>query len=138
MNDKNKSHSLEDVEAETEESDIYSCLGEEGPEIRRIFQSVDPDDEMGHLDVWDEYLEKNLTFPFEAVVDKLQERGLLKNGDKVRVHALEYADDHYGIIVKLRHGRKQYHMPLCELAAADEKSPEYHLIDLYRVWFANW
>jgi hypothetical protein len=137
MSDKNKSHSLEDVEAETEARHTYSFLGDRGLEIERIFQSVDPDDEMGHLDVWNEYLEENLPFPFEAVVDKWQERGPLQSGDKVRVHAFEYADDHYGIIVKLRHGRKQYHLPLCELAAADEKSPEYHLIDLYRIWFAN-
>jgi hypothetical protein len=116
---------------------IYSYLGEEGLEIRQILRSVDPDDELDHLVAWTDYLEENLRFPFEAVVDEWQERGPLRSGARVRVHAIEDADEHYGIIVKLRHGRKQYHFALCELAAADEQAPEYHLIDLYRTWFAN-
>ncbi|MCP4418265.1 MAG: hypothetical protein GY805_16710, partial [Chloroflexi bacterium] len=95
---------------------IYSYLGEEGQEIRRIMQTIDPKGDMGEMDVWWEYLEQELKFPLEAVVDEWQ-RGPLRSGDKVRVHAIEDADEHYGIIVKLRRGRKQYHLPLCELAA---------------------
>ena len=125
------------VAAEIEKQRIYSDWGKEGPEIRRIIQSVDPDNEMSHLDAWGEYLEENLRFPFAAIVDSWQERGPLQSGNKARVHAIEDADEHYGIIVKLRYGRKQYHIPLCELAAADKESPEYRLIDLYRTWFAN-
>ena len=115
----------------------YAYLGEEGQEIQRIIQSVDPDDEMDHLTVWYDHLEETLNFPFMAEVDEWQDRGPLRGGDEVRVHALEDADEHYGIIVKLRRGRKQFHFPLCDLAAVDKNSPEYHLIDLYRTWFAN-
>jgi rubrerythrin len=75
MNDKNTSQSLEDVEAEAEARRSYRFLGDRGLEVKHIFQSVDPDDEMGHLDIWNEYLEENLPFPFEAVVDKWQDRG---------------------------------------------------------------
>lgn len=114
----------------------YLYLGEEGKEIGRILQSVDPDGNLDPLSAWWEYLEQDLKFPFEAVVDEWQ-RGPLRSGEKVRVHGIEDADEHYGIIVKLRHGRKQYHLPLCELAAANENSREYGLIDLYRTWFAN-
>ncbi len=129
-----------EVETAVEELEmkyIYSYLGEEGLEIRQILRSVDPDDEMDHLVAWTDYLEENLPFPFAAVVDEWQDRGPVPSGSRVRVHAIEDADEHYGIIVKVRYGRKQYHFPLCELAAADEKSPGYHLIDLYRTWFAN-
>ena len=115
----------------------YDHLGKEGEEIQRIIQTVDPEGDMGLLDVWLEYLEQELTFPFAAIVDEWQERGPLRSGDKVRVHGIEDADEHYGIIVKLRRGRKQFHLPLCELAAADENSKEHNLIALYRVWFAN-
>ncbi|MCP4423771.1 MAG: hypothetical protein GY803_04695 [Chloroflexi bacterium] len=132
-----------DTEADTDETfaqlenkRIYSYLGEEGQEIRRIMQTIDPKGDMGEMEVWWEHLEQELKFPFEAVVDEWQ-RGPLRSGDKVRVHAIEDADEHYGIIVKLRKGRKQYHIPLCELAAADDNSPAYDLIGLYRTWFAN-
>lgn len=122
--------------SELENERIYDYLGEEGQEIRRIIQAIDPEGDMDEMDVWWEYLEQELTFPFEAVVDEWQ-RGPLHSGDKVRVHAIEDADEHYGIIVKLRRGRQQYHLPLCELAAADQGSSTYDLIDLYRTWFAN-
>jgi hypothetical protein len=115
----------------------YDHLGDEGEEIQRIMQTIDPDDELAALDSWLEYLEQELKFPFEAVVDEWQERGPLRAGDKVRVHAIEDIDEHYGIIVKLRRGREQFYMPLCDLAAIDENSPAYHFIGLYRTWFAN-
>jgi hypothetical protein len=114
----------------------FLYLGEEGREIRRLLLTVDPDGELDALDAWFEYLNQTLKFPFEAVVDE-QMRGPLRSGDKVRVHSLEDADEMYGIIVKLRRGREQFHLPLCQLAAADNGSPLYDLIDLYRTWFAN-
>ncbi|MCP5098240.1 MAG: hypothetical protein GY943_22045 [Chloroflexi bacterium] len=115
---------------------IDNYLGKGGQEIQRIMQAIDPKGDMGEMDVWWEYMEQELKFPLEAVVDEWQ-RGPLRSGEKVRVHAIEDADEHYGIIVKLRRGRKQYHFPLCKLAAADESSTAYDLIDLYRTWFAN-
>lgn len=125
------------VAAEIEAKNIYAYLGKEGQEIRRIIQSVDPDGEMDHLYVWAEYLKDHLRFPFEAVVDEWQSRGPLRSGDKVRVHAIEDSDKMYGIIVKLRRGLRRFHFPLSDLAPADKTSPEYHLIYLYRTWFAN-
>ena len=126
---------IEQIENRYAHNFLY--MGEEGREIQRIMQAIDPEGEMSPLYVWAEYLEQKLTFPFEAVVDEWQERGPLRSGDKVRVHAIEDADEHYGIIVKLRRGRQQFHMPLCDLAATDTDSPIHDLIDLYRTWFAN-
>lgn len=116
--------------------DNFLYLGAEGKEIRRLLLTVDPEGELDALGAWFEYLDQEIKFPFEAVVDEWM-RGPLRSGDKVRVHSLEDADEMYGIIVKLRRGRKQFHLPLCQLAAADKESPLYELIDLYRTWFAN-
>ena len=115
----------------------YSYLGEQGREINKIFLSIDPDGTMVPLDVWGTYLQQNLTFPFEAVVDEWQGRGPLRAGDKMRVSQIEMADEWYGLIIKAKHGRQQIHFPLCNLAATDKDSPNFDLIDLYRTWFAN-
>jgi len=115
----------------------YSHLGEEGREINKIFLSIDPDGTMVPLDVWGTYLQQNLTFPFEALVDEWQERGSLRAGDKMRVSQIEMADEWYGLIIKAKRGRQQIHFPLCDLAATDKDSPNFDLIDLYRTWFAN-
>jgi hypothetical protein len=105
--------------------------------IQQVLTGVDEDDELDALDVWEEYLEKTLTFPFEAVVHKSEERGPLKTGDRVKVVEITDADEMYGIIVHLRVGHKSYYLPLCELKAADDSSPNSEPVDDYGVWFAN-
>lgn len=112
-------------------------LGEEGREISRILDGVAPDDELRLYDRWGEHLSATLTFPFQAEVTEFQERGPLRGGDMLVVHGIESSEDLYGLIVKVTKGRKTYYFPLCDLAVADEKSPNHDPVQLYAVWFAN-
>jgi len=115
----------------------WSYLGEPGKRIRQVLVGVDEDEEMDALSAWEEYLEANLSFPFEAEVDEYQEKGPLQAGDRVKVTGIGLVDDMYGIIVDVRHERKKYALPLCDLAAIDRRSPNRQIVDDYRVWFAN-
>jgi hypothetical protein len=115
----------------------WSYLGEQGKRIRQALVSVDPDHEMAALEAWEEYLEEHLAFPFVAKVDEWQDRGPLQAGDRVKVTGIGLVDDLYGIIVDLKHGRRKYAFPLCDLEVVDEDSPNYQIIRDYRVWFAN-
>ena len=116
----------------------YSYLGEEGKELNRILGGIDPDDGYALFDRWSEYLPGALTLPFEARVDEpLTARGPVQYGDKLRVMGINAADDLYGVLVDVKKGRKSYVIPLCELSAVDEQSPNHDLLQLYRVWFAN-
>jgi hypothetical protein len=105
--------------------------------IQQVLAGTDEDDELDALAAWEEYLEKTLTFPFEAVVHKAEERGKLKTGDRVKVVEITDVDDMHGIIAHLRVGHKSYYLPLCELEAADDSSPNSEPVDDYGVWFAN-
>jgi len=87
--------------------------------------------------VWAKYLEAHLTFPFEAEVAEWRDRGPLQTGDRVRVWAIEDADDFYGVTVKCRHGRRVYYAALTDLAATNKSSANYQLVQDYSVWFAN-
>ena len=89
---------------------------------------------MKTLDEWTKYLEKNLSFPFDAVVAENQQYGPLDNGNKVKVHRISTEDDLFGIIVKVRFGRKKYHFPLNELKALDKESSNYKLLKDYTRW----
>ena len=109
--------------------------GPEGELMRKVFTEYGVD--AGELYAWDEYLSENLTVPFVAEVSEFQERGSLRTGDKVKVIELFDIDEHYGIIVKLRVGRKVNHFPLCDLEAVDKASPQYLPVHAYSVWFAN-
>ena len=115
----------------------WSYLGEQGRRIRQVLMGVDAEDDMDMLGAWEEYLEENLSFPFEAEVDEYQERGPLQAGDHVKVTEIGLVDDLYGVIVDLRRGRRKYAFPLCDLRVIDEHSPNYQIVDDYRTWFAN-
>lgn len=130
----------EDVTKVLEEiSKNYSWrwLGEEGKRIQKVLADVDEGDLMEALETWENYLEKNLTFPFDAKTSEYQEKGPLQSGDRVSVKKISIVDDLYGIIVELRHGRKKFHFPLCDLEAIAKDSPNYQPVKDYRLWFAN-
>ena len=78
-----------------------------------------------------------LQFPFEAEVFEWQEEGPLQEGDKVKVVSIYEDDDIYGILVSLRHGRKKYEFPLCDLEVLDKSSANYQPVKDYAIWFAN-
>ena len=105
--------------------------------IQQVLAGVDKDDELDAWEAWAEYLEKILTFPFEAIVHRREERDPLKTGDRVKVVEIADVDDLYGVIVRLRVGHKSYHSALCELKVADDSSPNSEPVDDYGVWFAN-
>jgi len=110
---------------------------DEDKRIQAVLDGIDPDDEMEALDAWEEHLEENLSFPFEAKVYEWQDRGPLRTGERVKVKSIFEADDHYGIIVEVRRGREKFWFPLCDLEVTDRQSPNYQLVKDYAVWFAN-
>ena len=122
---------------------------EESEEIDRRIQAVldnaEDESEEAAFEVWQEYLEDELEFPFEAEIFECQEEGPLQEGDQVTVVGIyedddeEYDDieDIYGILVLLRHGREKYEFPLCDLEVLDKSSSNYQPVKDYAIWFAN-
>ena len=115
----------------------WSFLGEEGKGIQAVLADVDADDEWRAFEAWEAHLREVLSFPFEAEVVEFQERGRLQTGDDVTVQELTDIDDPYGLLVQIKHKRRTYIFPLCDLEATDQKSPTYVSVREYVVWFAN-
>ena len=115
----------------------WTSLGQEGSRISKILQGVDPDDEMECLQKWVEHLDKELTFPIQAIVSESEDNGLIKSGDKVLIKALPHIVDLYGVIASIRLNGKKYEFPLCDLEVIDKTGTDFQLIDDYRIWFAN-
>jgi hypothetical protein len=111
--------------------------GDEDKRIRAVIEEVDQDDEMALVEAWEEHLDENLSFPFEAEVSEWQDRGPLRTGDRVKVKSIFEADDHYGILVEVRRGREKFIFPLCDLEVTDQQSPNYQFVKDYAIWFAN-
>ena len=87
---------------------------------------------------WEEYLNSNLKFPFEAeIVDRDGNTEVLDYGDIVSVKKIYGNFDFYGVMVEARKGRNKYHIPLFQLEVKDKDSDNYIKVDDYNVWFAN-
>ena len=129
-----------DVQGARDENEAHYYwyfLDEEGPRIQQVLDGIPPRDLMACLEAWEKHLQKALSFPFEAEVFEYQEEGPLDTGDRVRVHRISLVDDHYGIIVDVRLGRRKYAFPLCDLEVVPKKSPNFQRLKDYCVWFAN-
>jgi len=115
----------------------WASLGEQGKRIQAVLGESALDGDWEQMEVWADYLERQLSFPFASEIFESQGWGPLPVGDQLVVLSIEDVDDSYGVIAKCRQGRKHYYFPLADLKALDQKSPNYQLVDDFGVWFSN-
>ena len=89
----------------------WDYLGDSGERVSKVLKHIDPHDDLAAFDAWEKYLNVSLSFPFEAEISEYQTKGPLLQGDKIRIHSIWGNEDLYGVIVKLRYGRRVYHSP---------------------------
>lgn len=83
---------------------------------------------------WIEYLEENLSFPFEAEVHLYSYSAVLKDGDIVKVTGIKDIIDLYGMLMNVKKGRRKYVVPLAELNPVDTNSPNTLILEAYQEW----
>lgn len=116
----------------------YDSLEEQDERIQSVLSGIKRKDEMAALEAWEAHLNKNLQFPFDAEIAEISDDvGPLDLEEIVNVKEIVDVDDLYGLIVKVKFGRKTYHYPLCELEVVDQRSSNFKFVDDYVVWFAN-
>ena len=115
----------------------WDYLGDTGRRIRKVLEHIDPNDDLAAFNAWEKYLNESLSFPFKAEISDYQTKGPLQQGDKIRIHSIWGNDDLYGVIVKVRYGRKVYHCPLCDVEVLGETSKNFQVVVDYKNWFAN-
>ena len=95
---------------------------------------------------WEKWLNEKLTFPFEvkrmeddddAYFTDIAKSQPFRLDHVMEVIAIEMEEDLYGIIVKVREGRKVGSAPLCDLEVTAKDNPNYWPVREYVVWFAN-
>ena len=93
---------------------------------------------------WDEWLTKNLRFPFlvkriddedDVIFHEVSENEPFRLGHVMKVVDIDFEDDLYGIIAKVREGRRTGSVPLIdlELLNTDDKNLPY--LEEYAEWF---
>lgn len=94
---------------------------------------------------WWSWLLERLTFPFQVErQEDLRSNPFAPNqdqpfsvGHKMKVISIEDEDDSYGIIIKVREGRKTGYVPLADVEVVAQEDPNFWLVREYVVWFAN-
>ena len=93
---------------------------------------------------WESWLSQNLIIPFEIKrVEDEEGFGGRKSkapfgiGRIMKVLSIFEEDDLYGIIVKVREGRRTGYIPLCDVEVTSKEDPSFWPVREYVVWFAN-
>lgn len=107
---------------------------EQDKRIYEVIKDVKEDDYMGVMEVWGEFMKKNLQFPFEAVIAEDEGYGPLKVGDRVKVTGVGLIDDLHGVYVDLKKGKCKYSIELCQL---ETDGVNRELLEDYNMWFSN-
>jgi hypothetical protein len=87
-------------------------------------------------DIWLDYLEKELIFPFKASIQD-SENFELKWNDIVNVKQIEDFVDMYGVLLEIRKGRKKFIFPLCDLEVIERQSSNRFIIDAFLEWWTE-
>jgi hypothetical protein len=97
----------------------------------------DCQNEWEQLAVLEADLEEQLEFPFRAVCDVLPEEGSygIVEGDRVMVLGLLEADKRWGIMVRVRKGKRFFRCPLFRLQPKNLTPSRKVAVNDYRAWF---
>lgn len=95
---------------------------------------------------WETWLKENLNFPFivkrmedddDAYFTDIADHQPFRLGHEMKVVDIVQEDDLYGVIVKVREGRRVGFIPLCDVEVIDQKDANFWPVREYVVWFAN-
>lgn len=95
---------------------------------------------------WEPWLREKLDFPFpvermedddDAYFTDIAESEPFRLGHIMKVVDIGMEDNLYGIIVKVREGRRVGYVPLCDLKVTSTEDDNYWPVREYVVWFAN-
>jgi hypothetical protein len=95
---------------------------------------------------WESWLRENLKFPFS--VERMEDEDdayftdsaksePFRLGHVMEVIDIEMEDDHYGVILKAREGKRIGHVPLCDVEVTSRENENFWPVREYVVWFAN-
>ncbi len=95
---------------------------------------------------WESWLDAELSFPFEvrreeddddAFFTNVASRQPFRLGHTMKVLGVEDDDVDYGILVKVREGKRTGCVPLCDVQVTSRSDPNFWPVREYVVWFAN-
>ncbi|MFQ5949923.1 MAG: calcium-binding protein [Nitrospiria bacterium] len=96
--------------------------------------------------LWEPWLRNNLKFPFpiermedddDAYFTDIAKSEPFRLGHIMEAIDIEIEDDHHGIILKVKEGKRVGHVPLCDVEVTSKENDNFWSVREYVVWFAN-
>ena len=90
---------------------------------------------------WIGWLSDRLSFPFEVIRIDDDDKFMIFGGDdsepfridhKMKALAIESEEDLYGVIIKVREGRKSGYVPLLNVEVTDKEDPNNEIVEAYK------
>jgi hypothetical protein len=93
--------------------------------------------EWEQLTILEASLDEQLDFPFRAVCDVPPEQGSygIVAGDRVMVFGLLEADKQWGVMMRVRKGKRFFRCPLFRLLPKNLTAFQKEVVNDYRAWF---
>lgn len=95
---------------------------------------------------WELWLRNNIKFPFpvermededDAYFTDIAKSEPFRLGHVMKAIDIEMEDDHYGVILKVKEGKRVGHVPLCDVEVTSKENKNFWPVREYVVWFAN-
>ena len=95
---------------------------------------------------WEQWLQKNLKFPFpakrmededDAYFTDIAKSEPFRLGHVMEAIDIEFEDELYGVILKVKEGKRVGQVPLCDVEVTSKENENYWPVREYVVWFAN-
>ena len=104
---------------------------------KTVIRNADSNNRNNIQSEWMHYLETELRFPFDVEVNLYSYSKVLNDGDIVEVTGIGDIVDLYGLLLKIKKGRKTLYCPLAELSVVDKSSQNHKIIEAYEEWEEN-
>jgi hypothetical protein len=128
-------HRVERVQARISAQYFWPLIPSAGKRIAEFLTTLDPGDDRSIFAAWQEYLPTRITLPFEACIERNSLGSPALKGDFVTVVALTQYDALTGVLIQAKYKHQLIQFPLANLIVLNETSPNYSLIDDYKLWF---
>ena len=86
---------------------------------------------------WDDYINNQLSFPFNVSINDQYEDNIFTTNDILKVISVESYDDLYGLILKVKQGRKIFYLPSIETSVLDTSSLAFKHMNQFEKCFSE-
>ena len=126
---------VERIQARLASKFFWGNIPDGGPRIAELLSLADPDENRSILAVWENYLFKQLLYPFEACLERPGQNSELQKGDFVTVLGLSSYDPLNGVHARVNFKHSIIDVPFSNLIVLNESSTNFEAVEDYKLWF---